>query len=704
MRMRSWRVRPEERDAESAAASTTRGRQNTSGATGPNERLLSLQRERGNRAVQRLLQDGPGSTARGRDGDESTTAAHEGRPDTGGSAVDSAAQLVRAAVGSAGRPLDSGTRAFMEERFGRDFGRVRVHSDEAAARSARALDAAAYARGRDVVFGARQYRPETRPGAALLAHELAHVVQQAGREGVHAPGATPVRDEGEREAARVADAALAGQSPPSLSSRPPTVARSVDDPERFERVHRNLFEEVPGAGSQSPRPWTDETAADLIGQVDDAIRQLVEQRPTSVFGQVSVQTTEASAEADARAVDGMLHARFPMIPTRLSGGDIERAITVFAADQGVSEDFLRQWLTNKLIQWTDVEAYGVTEDDSRFQGLLTTLVENRTTFDFDPALDAIRASLSRRPGWTESQVEEAVRQQRALVRGKSRRWVLERLAGRQSAFATGDAPGERVVSLSSGLPAARRRSTLVHELVHFYADEAFRRWIQQATAPRFYVEGFTEYLARLAMTPEQIRGRSNYASRVDAVEREIAPYVSTDDIARAYFLGEVWRLEGTSAVANQQFETQVGLRRSASRPEERTESGTSRGIVQVVTPGERYRFANLGVGEVTPKREHETALRRLVAELLPNRPEARLRFVGHASSTGPRRLNEALARRRAAAFYELARRIGVPEERLADADAPPHEGESVPTASNETGFGRALNRRVELYVVSDAGR
>ena len=66
----------------------------------------------------------------------------------------------------------------MKSRFEYDFSKVRVHTDEKAAESARTLNALAYTVGRDVVFGTRQYVPETGPGQRLLAHELMHVVQQ----------------------------------------------------------------------------------------------------------------------------------------------------------------------------------------------------------------------------------------------------------------------------------------------------------------------------------------------------------------------------------------------------------------------------------------------------------------------------------------------------------------------------------------------
>lgn len=86
---------------------------------------------------------------------------------------------VRDAPRSPGQPLDADLRAELEPRFGHDFSRVRVHTDARAAQSARAVNALAYAIGRDIVFGAGQYAPSTHQGQQLLAHELAHVVQQA---------------------------------------------------------------------------------------------------------------------------------------------------------------------------------------------------------------------------------------------------------------------------------------------------------------------------------------------------------------------------------------------------------------------------------------------------------------------------------------------------------------------------------------------
>ncbi len=77
-----------------------------------------------------------------------------------------------------GRPLEEPMRRFMETRFGHDFSQVRVHADARAGESARGVNAIAYTVGQNIAFANGAYAPATFAGRRLLAHELAHVVQQ----------------------------------------------------------------------------------------------------------------------------------------------------------------------------------------------------------------------------------------------------------------------------------------------------------------------------------------------------------------------------------------------------------------------------------------------------------------------------------------------------------------------------------------------
>jgi hypothetical protein len=96
---------------------------------------------------------------------------------TSGTAPTAAPATVREVVRSAGESLHPGLRANAESRFGRDFTRVRVHTDARAASSAAAASANAYAVGDHIVFAAGKYRPTAVDGVRLIAHELAHVIQ-----------------------------------------------------------------------------------------------------------------------------------------------------------------------------------------------------------------------------------------------------------------------------------------------------------------------------------------------------------------------------------------------------------------------------------------------------------------------------------------------------------------------------------------------
>jgi hypothetical protein len=157
--------------------------------------ILGLQRAIGNQAVSRLLQADsarvPG-TEPGRESNATPPIVHE-------------------VLNSPGQPLDSAMRAFMEPRFGHDFSNVRIHADERAAQSAHDVRAAAYTVGNHAVFAPDTYRPGTASGHRLIAHELAHVVQQQNTNSP--PQAMPEighqDDRAEQEADAAAHAALA---------------------------------------------------------------------------------------------------------------------------------------------------------------------------------------------------------------------------------------------------------------------------------------------------------------------------------------------------------------------------------------------------------------------------------------------------------------------------------------------------------------
>jgi len=179
-------------------------------AVGPYAEVMALQHMAGNGAVTALLQ-GSGAPA------------------------------------DAGQPLDAATRAEMEQRFGHDFSQVRVHTDTPAANAAAGVSAKAYTIGSDLVFGEGRYAPETHEGQRLLAHELAHVVQQS------RGGAAPSLDPGsslEQAAETAASQATAGSGPVAVAGASGVgVARAPDDElpfyQRLNRVYQRALDLAP---------------------------------------------------------------------------------------------------------------------------------------------------------------------------------------------------------------------------------------------------------------------------------------------------------------------------------------------------------------------------------------------------------------------------------------------------------------------------
>ena len=137
-------------------------------------------------------------------------------------------------VRSAGSPLATATRRFLEPRFGHDLGHVRVHTGPAAGRAAHAVAARAYTVGSDVVFGEGQYDPGSPAGQRLIAHELAHVVQQrdssAGLAAARIMAVSSPSDAAEREADLAADHVL----------RPPGSGPAIRLAHRAVALHRQV--------------------------------------------------------------------------------------------------------------------------------------------------------------------------------------------------------------------------------------------------------------------------------------------------------------------------------------------------------------------------------------------------------------------------------------------------------------------------------
>ncbi|MEZ6242089.1 MAG: DUF4157 domain-containing protein [Phycisphaerales bacterium] len=172
-----------------------------------------------------------------------------------------------------GVPLTSTLRAFFGRRLGRDFGRVRVHTDAEAGRLSKALRAHAFTWGRHVYFAPGRYKPGTPEGLRLLAHELTHTVQQGAAPAMppvaargHVPGPSPATP-----SPGVTEGAPAPSSPapaPSVIARQPACATPTftgggvgtleGGPEGG--TARDFTPPAPSRGTREPTPAQDAAA------------------------------------------------------------------------------------------------------------------------------------------------------------------------------------------------------------------------------------------------------------------------------------------------------------------------------------------------------------------------------------------------------------------------------------------------------------
>lgn len=157
-----------------------------------------------------------------------------------------------------GTPLDESTRETMESSFGQDFGDVRVHTDQQASESAKAVGANAYTIGSDIVFRSGHFDPSSPTGQRTIAHELTHVVQQRSGpvDGSEAPGGIRLSDPGDRFE-RAADATAAevmtgGSSSPATEAAPTAQREETEDETAVPTAQRQVSEdEEPEEEAQS---------------------------------------------------------------------------------------------------------------------------------------------------------------------------------------------------------------------------------------------------------------------------------------------------------------------------------------------------------------------------------------------------------------------------------------------------------------------
>src|SRR5215212_3833407 len=254
--------------------------------------------------------------------------------------------IVHEVLGSQGRPLDSATRSFMEPRFGHDFSQVRLHADPNAAESAASVGAMAYTVGRDMVFGASRYAPGTHEGRRLIAHELAHVVQQ-GRSAGERSSSLELDDpvgSAEREAEGAAGAVTGIGPAPALSSAARTIQRDVGwarrgpypygDPSSMPSsdVRETISETISGA----PAPYG---AWNGVFSWDSRFRLTYDLNSGSMIVSVRIFSSATAAQKAAweRAIEGKWSNHYKLVVAGAKPGAAERRYPIIVDLQWVAD-------------------------------------------------------------------------------------------------------------------------------------------------------------------------------------------------------------------------------------------------------------------------------------------------------------------------------------------------------------------------------
>ncbi len=234
---------------------------------------------------------------------------------------------------SSGASLPGGLQSRLQSAIGADLSGVRVHTDSTSAKAAADMGAAAFAVGQDVHFGAGNYDPKSERGQHLIAHEVAHTVQQAG-----APAQTQTKlevsepgDTFEREADDFADAFIAGGAAPVSQ----TVSRGVV-PRSVQRFRVDLSD-----WEQAPTPMVPEWLLSGLagpGVDSDMVMEGLRGATRSVDSHMTVM---ASYDLDGQRVElplsGLRHTA--NIPVNRNAGTIRLRLRISYALEGGVTDF-----------------------------------------------------------------------------------------------------------------------------------------------------------------------------------------------------------------------------------------------------------------------------------------------------------------------------------------------------------------------------
>ncbi len=196
--------------------------------------------------------------------------------------------LVESLAASTGTPLPADLRRELERRLGYDLGGVRLHVGAASAAAASALHAQAFTIGQAVHFGSGSFDPSSTQGRRLIAHEVAHTVQQRGLGDVRPAADLAVGTPGDAHETEAEDFAQGfAARAPTEAVRP--VQRSV--------VARAMIQRDPLPQPQGGPPAPMPTSTPNVEEMAEGVRRQI----AAARARGGVQAVVAEVQQIARA-------------------------------------------------------------------------------------------------------------------------------------------------------------------------------------------------------------------------------------------------------------------------------------------------------------------------------------------------------------------------------------------------------------------
>lgn len=456
--------------------------------------------------------------------------------------LSTAPPIVQDVLNSRGQPLDPATRGLMEARFGHDFSKVRVHTDARASESAHAINALAYTVGSDVVFGAGRYAPDSSQGKRLLAHELAHTIQQA-------PGIA-------RQAGTIPAPPLDLSGPASKKAR------------AFQPHFRPHIPQAPPV----PPPPEPEEATPPPSPCPSAAEITRELKQRDV-----ASDTEAAMERDINLGKVRAGRARPVTPKLISEAD--------AAIRKVFGDVLppgRNFAGPKAVDThTPADFAKQRVPDAAAAGHFIGQAALETAGPF------LRGLCVTAPDHAQLQSEVAA----PILKRKKIDFVRDHQSSRIGGMTKfPEIKGTVTPHVDLPTTSANAGHIVVHEAMHFYVSDAYRRTAEASKLDKELMEGGAEYLAR-AVINARLADRPDFAIHYGTYAAEFG-YVTTyllrgglSTFKQAYFKGHT-DLLGLQPVQPKLAISQPGdqLEREADRAADEVMSGGAPGTRQAIVP------------------------------------------------------------------------------------------------------------------------